>query len=163
MRLTTRTNLAIRTLMACAVNDGDTVRTSEIAAKCNASVNHLLQVVNLLQGSGFVETIRGRNGGLKLARPMERISIGEVFRIFEAGVPFAECFDLETNTCPLSEVCRLRSFVARAVEAFYHELDMVTLADLVKGNCGLSALLEMSPQLPTSCNARSEPQAAAEV
>ncbi len=157
MRLTTRTNLASRILMACAVNNGGIVRTAEIAAKCNASVNHLLQVVNLLQASGFVKTIRGRNGGLKLARPMEQITIGEVFRIFEAGVPFAECFDLETNTCPLSDVCRLRSFVARAVEAFYRELDMVTLADLVKGNCGISALLEMSPQLPVSCKAQSGP------
>jgi Rrf2 family nitric oxide-sensitive transcriptional repressor len=137
--------------MACAVNDGRTVRTSEIAEKCNASVNHLLQVVNLLQSNKFIETTRGRNGGLKLARPMEKISIGDVFRVFEAGMPFAECFDPETNSCPLSEMCRLRSFISRAVEAFYHELDMVTLADLVKGNCGLSALLEMTPQLATTC------------
>ncbi|MBS8271820.1 transcriptional regulator, partial [Halomonas litopenaei] len=67
MRLTTRTNLAARILMACAVNDGVTVRTSEIAEKCNASTHHLLQVVNLLQSNGFVETIRGRTGGLRLA------------------------------------------------------------------------------------------------
>ena len=93
MRLTTRTNLAARILMACAVNDGATVRTAEIAKRCNASAHHLLQVVNLLQVNGFVETIRGRSGGLRLARPMARISIGEVFRVFEAGVPFAECFD----------------------------------------------------------------------
>jgi Rrf2 family transcriptional regulator, nitric oxide-sensitive transcriptional repressor len=151
MRLTTRTNLASRILMACAVNDGVTVRTAEIAEKCNASTHHLLQVVNLLQGSGFVETLRGRSGGLRLARPMEQISIGEVFRIFEAGVPFAECFDAETNTCPLSATCRLRSYISRALEAFYHELDMVTLADLVKGNCGLTSLLNMMPRMDTTC------------
>lgn len=151
MRLTTRTNLAIRILMSCAVNDGMTVRTAEIAEKCNASVNHLLQVVNLLQSSGFVETLRGRSGGLRLTRPMEEVSIGEVFRIFEAGAPFAECFDADTNTCPLSNACRLRGYIARAVEAFYHELDMVTLSDLVKGNCGLAALLDMSPVQNTVC------------
>lgn len=156
MRLTTRTNLASRILMACAVNDGSTVRTAEIAKKCNASVNHLLQVVNQLQTSGFIETVRGRNGGLKLARPMEQISIGEVFRDFEAGVPFAECFDLLGNTCPLSEACRLRSFISRALEAFYHELDMVTLADLVKGNCGLSTLLSMTPP-QLSCDGPTAP------
>jgi Rrf2 family nitric oxide-sensitive transcriptional repressor len=138
--------------MACAVNEGRTVRTAEIADKCNASVNHLLQVVNHLQSNGFVQTVRGRNGGLKLSRPMEQISIGQVFRIFEAGMPFAECFDPATNTCPLSEMCRLRSFISRAVEAFYHEMDMVTLADLVKGNCGLSALLDMTPHLAVTCN-----------
>lgn len=151
MRLTTRTNLAARILMACAVNGGTTVRTAEIAAKCNASVNHLLQVVNLLQSNGFIETIRGRSGGLRLARPMDQISIGQVFRIFEAGVPFAECFDPETNTCPLAATCRLRNFIGRALEAFYHELDMVTLEDLVKGNCGLAALLDMAPQIDMAC------------
>ena len=92
MRLTTRTNLATRVLMFCAVNDGETVRTSEIAARCNASLNHLLQVVNLLQTHGSVETMRGRSGCLRLARPMERISIGEVFRIFEAGVRTIDLF-----------------------------------------------------------------------
>lgn len=151
MRLTTRTNLASRILMACAVNDGMTVRTAEIAEKCNASTHHLLQVVNLLQSGGFVQTIRGRNGGLKLTRPMEQISIGEIFRIFEAGTPFAECFDAETNSCPLAGSCRLRSFLTRALEAFYHELDMVTLADLVKGNCGLKSLLDMMPPTDVTC------------
>jgi Rrf2 family nitric oxide-sensitive transcriptional repressor len=154
MRLTTRTNLASRILMACAVNDGVTVRTSEIAEKCNASTHHLLQVVSLLQSNGFVQTLRGRSGGLRLARPMEQISIGALFRVFEAGVPFAECFDAENNTCPLSETCRLRSFISRALEAFYHELDMVTLADLVKGNCGLASLLDMQPRIEACGAAR---------
>ncbi|MFX0547069.1 RrF2 family transcriptional regulator [Roseovarius sp. S1116L3] len=151
MRLTTRTNLASRILMACAVNDGALVRTADIAEKCNASSNHTQQVVNLLQSNGFVETIRGRSGGLRLARPMDRISVGQVFRVFEASVPFAECFADTTNTCPLADTCRLRHFIARAVEAFYHELDMVTLADLVKGNCDLAALLDMRPAPALAC------------
>lgn len=153
MRLTIKTNLAARVLMACAVNDGTTLRSVEIAEACNASLNHLLQVVSALQAHGFVETIRGRNGGLRLARAPAQISIGEVFRIFEAGVPFAECFALDTNTCPLTSSCRLRSFVSRAVEAFYHELDMVTLEDLTKGNCGLSALLSVPDGLLIACSA----------
>lgn len=155
MRLTTRTNLASRILMACAVNQGVTLRTSEIAQRCNASTHHLLQVVNALQTNGYIETIRGRSGGLKLARPMEDISIGEVFRIFEAGTPFAECFDTKSNTCPLSDACRLRSYISRALEAFFHEMDMVTLADLVKGNCGLTGLLSMAPRLPETCTVHS--------
>lgn len=158
MRLTTRTNLASRILMACAVNDGVTVRTSQIAARCNASTHHMLQVVNLLHGNGFVETIRGRSGGLRLARPMDQISIGEVFRVFEAGVPFAECFDAQTNTCPLSDTCRLRSFISRALEMFYHELDMITLADLVKGNCGLESVLAMSDRVALPCKPETRPQ-----
>jgi Rrf2 family transcriptional regulator, nitric oxide-sensitive transcriptional repressor len=151
MRLTTKTNLAARILMACAVNESVTLRSAEIAQACNASLNHLLQLVNALQAHGFIETLRGRSGGLRLARPPAQISMGDVFRVFEAGTPFAECFDPETNTCPLSATCRLRGYVARAVEAFYHELDMVTLADLTQGNCGLAALLAVPDSLRRNC------------
>ncbi|MEH7827876.1 RrF2 family transcriptional regulator [Gemmobacter denitrificans] len=152
MRLTTKTNLAARVLMACALNRGKTLRTAEIAEVSNASLNHLLQVVNGLQAHGFVETLRGRHGGLRLARPPEQVSMGAVFRVFEAGHPFAECFDSASNTCPLSMECRLRGYIARAVEAFYHELDMVTLADLTQGNCGLEALLKVPDALSEVCN-----------
>lgn len=151
MRLTTKTNLAARVLMACAFNRGKTLRTSDIAQVSNASLNHLLQVVNSLQAHGFIETLRGRHGGLRLSRAPEQISMGSVFRVFEAGHPFAECFDAETNTCPLSTECRLRGYIARAVEAFYHELDMVTLEDLTRGNCGLEALLNIPESLSNTC------------
>lgn len=151
MRLTTRTNLALRVLMTCGINHGEKLRTADIAERCNASVHHLLQVVHTLQENGFVETLRGRGGGLKLSRDSEEISIGEVFRIFESGTPFAECFSPEGNTCPLISACRLRNYITRALDAFYHELDMVTLQDLVRGNCGLRELLEMAPQAPKNC------------
>ncbi|WP_128515113.1 RrF2 family transcriptional regulator [Tabrizicola thermarum] len=151
MRLTTKTNLAARVLMACALNQDKTLRTAEIARLSNASLNHLLQVVNGLQAHGFIETLRGRHGGLRLARAPRQISMGSVFRVFEAGYPFAECFDAESNTCPLSSDCRLRGYIARAVEAFYHELDMVTLEDLTRGNCGLAALLTLPDALADAC------------
>lgn len=151
MRLTTRTNLAIRVLMACAVNEGRTIRTPVIAERCNASVNHLLQVVNQLQEHGFIETIRGRSGGLRLARAGNQISVGEVFRLLESHTPFAECFDPQMNSCPLHLSCRLRRYIERALDAFYHELDQVTLDDLVRGNCGLIDLLDMAPRLGSGC------------
>ena len=154
MRLTTRTNLAARTLMFCAVNDEQLVRTSDIADRCNASINHVARVVQQLQAEGYLETLRGRTGGIRLARPANRISIGAVFRIFETDIPFAECFDEVRNTCPLAATCRLRGYVVRALEAFYHELDMVTLEDLVRGNCGLMDLLAMRPDMSASCSAR---------
>ena len=151
MRLTTKTNLAARVLMACALNHGKTLRSSEIAQVSNASLNHLLQVVNGLQAHGFIETLRGRHGGLRLARAPEQIAMGSVFRVFEAGHPFAECFDADANTCPLTAECRLRGYIARAVEAFYHELDMVTLDDLTRRNCGLEALLNVPDTLAQAC------------
>lgn len=154
MRLTTRTNLASRVLMFCAVNEGRLVRSGEVAEICNASANHVARVVNLLHAGGFIETVRGRTGGLRLALPAERISIGEVFRVFEADIPFAECFDPVTNTCPLAGACRLRDSLTRALAAFYHELDRLSLADLVDGNCGLHGLLAIPEAIAEACEAR---------
>lgn len=151
MRLTMRTNLAMRTLMFCAVNTGRTVRKHEVAEQCNASENHLAQVINTLAQMGFITTVRGRNGGLKLGRPADRIRVGEVAREFETPVPFAECFASETNTCPLTGNCRLQVALEAALEAFYAALDRVSLADLVDSNDGLHQLLSMSPGPVRSC------------
>ena len=145
MRLTIRTNLAMRTLMFCAVNPGRIVRKHEVAAACNASENHLGVVVNMLGQAGYIETTRGRHGGLRLARAPGAIGVGEVFRLFEATVPFAECFGNVDNTCPLTGCCRLRTTLAGAIEAFYAALDGVTLDDLVADNAGLHALLALDP------------------
>ncbi len=146
MRLTTRTNLAMRTLMFCAINPERIVRKHEIAEACNASGNHLAQVVNTLAQRGFIETQRGRAGGLRLARPMEEIGVGEVLRAFEAVLPFAECFEPATNTCPLHEACLFRTALASALEAFYCSMDSHSLADLVADNSALEHLL----RLPTA-------------
>lgn len=141
MRLTTRTNLAMRALMFCAVNPDAVVRKSDIAAACNASNNHLGLVINLLGQGGFMETARGRHGGVRLARPASQISIGAVARFLETNVPFAECFDGDHNTCPLSDCCRLRGALSAALEAFYGTLDAISLDDLTRGNNGLRRLL----------------------
>jgi Rrf2 family transcriptional regulator, nitric oxide-sensitive transcriptional repressor len=142
MRLTTRTNLALRTLMVCAVNPDRIIRKSDVAALINASENHLAQVVNQLGQIGLIRTLRGRNGGFTLARPATEISVGGVFRAFEADLPFMECFTDE-NTCPLKGVCRIGPHLLRAVEAFYATLDPLKLSDLVDCNEGLDAILAM--------------------
>lgn len=147
MHITMRTNLALRTLMFCAVNDGKTVRKSDIAKACNASENHLGQIVRTLGQHGFVEIARGRKGGLKLAGPADRINIGAVFRLFERDLPFAECFG-PANTCPLLEGCWLRRAIENAVNAFYASLDNVRLSDLVAGNGRLFSLLNLDQTTP---------------
>jgi Rrf2 family nitric oxide-sensitive transcriptional repressor len=143
MRLTTRTNLAIRALMFCAINGDRIVRKHEIASSCNASENHLAQVVNTLGQLGFVDTHRGRAGGLRLSRPMEQISVGAVLRAFEADVPFAECFDESSNTCPLRDACLFRDALIAGLEAFYASMDRLSLGDLVRDNCALRAILRL--------------------
>ena len=147
MRLTMRTNLAMRTLMFCAVNDGRVVRKQEVAEACNASENHLAQVIHKLAQAGFISTVRGRTGGLQLRRAATTIGVGEVVRCFEASVPFTECMDGTLGTapnCPLIAVCRLKCAFADALAAFYASLDKLTLADMVHGNTDLKRLLKVA-------------------
>jgi Rrf2 family nitric oxide-sensitive transcriptional repressor len=147
MRLTKRSNISMRVLMYCGVNQGQLVTKSDIAEACNTSENHLAQVINRLAQLGFLYTQRGRNGGLRLSRPMEEISVGEVFRATEASVPITECFAADENTCPLIGSCRLKGVIAKATEAFYAAMDDVRLSDLVCDNVGLNAILAA----PISC------------
>lgn len=152
MRLTTKTNLALRTLMFCAVNHDRLVRKQDAAEAVNASENHLAQVINKLANEGFITTLRGRNGGFHLARAASSISVGAVFRAFEAELPFMECFT-ENNTCPLKSHCRMRPHFVRAIESFYAVFDDVFLSDLTDCNSGLEALLRMEgPNVRALCD-----------
>lgn len=145
MRLTVRTSLAMRTLMFCAVNQGRVVRRQEVAEACGASGNHLAQVIHLMAQRGYLRTVRGRAGGLMLARPPAQIGVGEVFRTFEQVLPFTDCLSRDGGgeSCPLAPFCRLTCLLGEALEAFYSRLDRVTLADLVEGNADLGGLLRV--------------------
>lgn len=141
MKLTTRTNLALRTLMVCAANPTRLLRKAEVARTINASENHLAQVIHLLARRGYLHTRRGRAGGLQLAVAPAKIRVGDVLRNFEASLPFTECANATDNTCPLIEACRLKAAFRTALTAFYDALDKVTLADLVTDNPPLHRLL----------------------
>jgi len=151
MRITKRTNIAIRLLMYCAANPDRLVTKSEIAECCNISENHLAQVINQLSQLDYLSTQRGRNGGMCLARQAGEIRIGAVFRHIEGGLPLAECFADADNTCPLSDACRLKVALADAAAAFYASLDDITLDSLVCENVDLMNLLK-----PVQC-ARATP------
>lgn len=141
MRITKRTNIAMRVLMFCGAQESRLVTKTEVAERCNISESHLAQVINQLAQLGFLKTQRGRNGGIRLGRPMAQIVIGDLFRELESNVPLAECFADVDNTCPLTDACRLRHAIADAAEAFYARLDGVTLDKLVCDNPPLMALL----------------------
>lgn len=142
MRITKRTNIAIRLLMYCAANPERLVTKAEIAECCNISENHLAQVINQLSQLDFLSTQRGRNGGMTLALPAGDIRIGEIFRHIEGGLPIAECFADADNTCPLSSACRLKLALADAAAAFYASLDEITLDSLICDNFDLMKLLQ---------------------
>lgn len=144
MRVTKRTNIALRVLMFCALKRGERITKSYIAEVCNVSEHHLGQIVNQLAQFGYLRTQRGRKGGLALAKSEDEIVVGSVFRTFESKVPLVECQDIATNTCPLSPACRLRGALDSAEEEFYRSLDKVTLANLVTGNTELSDIFSAS-------------------
>ena len=120
MHITTKSLLAVKTLLACAKQPDRQFRKHDIAVDLQASENHLAQVVHQLGRKGFLTTQRGRSGGLKLARPPEQITVGEVLRQFEHCLPLAQDCD-----------GRLGQVFALAEEAFYRQMDGVTLAALV--------------------------------
>lgn len=141
MRITKRSNIAMRLLMFCALNSERLVTKSEVAVRCGISESHLAQVVNRLSQMGVLYTQRGRNGGISLDRPAARIALGPVFRAFEQTVPDSGCFADCDNTCPLTPACRLTRVINDASEAFFSHLDGFTLEDLVKDNKALKVMM----------------------
>nr|WP_170540577.1 Rrf2 family transcriptional regulator [Ruegeria arenilitoris] len=146
MRITKRTNIAVRLLMYCAAHPDRLVTKSEIADVCNISENHLAQVINQLGQLGYLSTQRGRNGGMTLGRPADQIRIGSVFRHVEGSLPIAECFADADNTCPLTDACRLRLALQDAAEVFFASLDEISLDALVCDNDQLLKILQ-----PVTC------------
>ncbi|SDC48085.1 RrF2 family transcriptional regulator [Ruegeria marina] len=141
MRITKRTNIAVRLLMYCAAHQDRLVTKSEIAEVCNISENHLAQVINQLSQLGYLNTQRGRNGGMCLGMAPDAIRIGAVFRHVEGNLPMVECFADADNSCPLTDACRLRLALRDAAQAFYASLDEITLDALVCDNTDLLKIL----------------------
>ena len=104
---------------------------AEIASGYGISKNHLMKVAQRLVAEGFVESVRGRSGGLKLARPAPDLNVGEIVRSMEDLGNFVECFDAATNRCVVTPACGLRKVLAGGVDAFMRHLDQFTVADLV--------------------------------
>ena len=131
MRLTQFSNYAMRVLMYTAVRHPNPSTVPEIAAAYGISYNHLKKAAALLCGLGYLDAVRGRHGGVRLARPVDAIRVGEVIRRTEGDLVLVECFDTAANTCPMAGHCRLQATFREALEAFLAVLDRYTLADLV--------------------------------
>ena len=133
MRLSLFTDYSLRVLMFAALKDGAPFSLSEVATAYAISRHHLVKVVNLLSKLGYLETKRGRNGGIGLGMKPEEIRVGMVVRRTEHSSFVVECFDPKSNACPLNGMCRLKGVLGEAAMAFYNTLDRYTLADLVTG------------------------------
>ncbi|CAN5807275.1 Rrf2 family transcriptional regulator [soil metagenome] len=141
MRLTAFTDYTLRTLMYLAVHRDRLATVQEIVELHQISKNHLTKVVHQLGLSGLIETVRGRNGGLRLNKEPAEINIGAVVRLSETDFHMAECFDKDNNTCSLNPACVLKRVFSDATKAYLSVLDDVTLAQLVqKGSASVKKL-----------------------
>nr|WP_315217422.1 Rrf2 family transcriptional regulator [uncultured Duganella sp.] len=131
MRLTSFTDYSLRTLLFLSANRDRLVTIQDIADLHVISKNHLMKVVYQLGQSGLVETVRGRNGGLRLGKEPKDINIGALVRATETDFFMAECFDRANDTCPLTPDCRLKHTLNDATKAFLDVLDKQTLADML--------------------------------
>jgi Rrf2 family nitric oxide-sensitive transcriptional repressor len=144
MNLTLQSDYAFRTLMYLAVCEPELATIQQISEKYGISRGHLMVLVNRLGNLGFLENVRGRGGGVRLARPAAQIRLGEVVSAVEPNFHMVECFHPESNHCLITKPCRLRKVLDQALEAWMAVLNEYTLADLVRRNSGLSQLLTYS-------------------
>ena len=141
MRLTTFTDYSLRVLIYLAAQPGGRATIADVAHTYGISEHHLTKVVHFLGKAGFLANVRGRGGGLELARPASAINIGAVVRETEGNAIPAECFEEGSAICAISDVCRLRGVLDEAVRAFYGVLDRYTLQDLVRNRQTLNKIL----------------------
>lgn len=145
MHITQHTDYALRVLIYLASNELRLVTIQEISERFEISRSHLMKVVNQLIRNGFVEGLRGKGGGLRLARPPQQIAVGDVVRKMEIDLALVECFH-ETSRCLLTSTCQLKGVLGTALEAFFASLDKVALSEVLGPS--QRALLHVLKRMP---------------
>lgn len=155
MRLTQWTDYTLRVLMYCAACKArpEPVTITEIAESHGISRSHLTKIVQQLGARGWLETTRGRGGGMRLSIPAKDLCLGTVVRATETDFSLVECFDPALKQCRMNPNCRLKSALNQATQSFLAVLDGITLADLVApvssvGEMPKTRRLQLIPGLP---------------
>ncbi|ANU27350.1 RrF2 family transcriptional regulator [Planococcus versutus] len=143
MRLTMYTDFSLRVLIYLGTKEPEKLTTiQEISDAYNISKNHLTKVTFELGKAGFIQTVRGRGGGIRLADLPQQINVGTVVRKMEDDFHLVECFNSATNRCPISSICGLRGALGKALNAYLSVLDEYTLEDLMFNREGLREILQ---------------------
>jgi Rrf2 family transcriptional regulator, nitric oxide-sensitive transcriptional repressor len=142
MQLTTFTDYGLRCLMYLAARPGRLSSVKEISEYYVISRNHLVKVVHRLAQLGYVDSSKGKGGGIKLAKNPETIRLGDVVEQLEPNMEMVECFNQQTNCCRITDACQLKSYLFEAERSFLDTLNQYTLADTVSSQ----ALLQMFSQ-----------------
>jgi Rrf2 family nitric oxide-sensitive transcriptional repressor len=141
MRLTSFTEYGLWVLVYAAVHADELVTVRQISAASGISRNHLVKIVHTLGQAGYLSTWRGRKGGLRLGRPAELITVGDVVRAMEPDFYMVECWRPERNNCVITAACGLRTALSAAMRVYFEVLDRCTLADLASGPDPLTDVL----------------------
>jgi len=148
VKLTKFSDYSLRLLLYLAVHGDRVVSVSEVSRAYRVSPHIIVKAVQRLVEQGVVASVRGRQGGLRLAKAPADINIGAVVRTTEPTWDLVECFDLSTNTCPIEPACGLKGVLSDAQRAFLRVLDEHTLADFVPRAPALIRLLNRSLERP---------------
>ncbi len=162
MRLTNYTDYTLRTLIYLALTTDRLVTIAEISEHYGISEAHLNKVVHHLGLSGDIETVRGKGGGVRLARSPEVIHVGEVVRRCEPDMVLVPCFG-EQGGCAIEPDCVLQKAMQGALAAFLKELNRYTLADLIAPRRKLAALLGLPRATPGKGSASGHPSSNAKL
>ena len=131
MQLTSYTDYSLRALLYLGTHQDRLVTISEISEYHGISRNHLVKVIHNLGKNGYIQTLRGKAGGVRLAHKPEEIILANVVRLTEPHMNIQECFSRETNTCPLIDRCKLTGVLYQARQGFMNVLDNKTLSDIL--------------------------------
>lgn len=154
MHLTTFTDYTLRVLIYLALEPDRLATIPEMASAYGISENHLMKVVHRLARGGTIESVRGKGGGVRLARPPAEIRLGEVIRASEGDSAIVECFSETANGCRIAPVCRLSKILGDAFAGLYQSLDAFTLADLCANGDAIRGQFPAGDGLPIHRRAR---------
>ena len=144
MRLTAYTDYSLRVLIYLGLREDRLATIGEISDTYGLSANHLMKIIHNLGKLGYIETVRGRGGGMRLAGKPEEINLGQLVRQVEPDFAVVECFDPNRrHECVITPACRLQLVFQKAVQAFLDVLDTYTLADLLQNPTRLKNLLNI--------------------
>lgn len=149
MQLTLYTDYTLRVLIYLSLHRDRTITISEMAQYYKISRNHLVKVVHNLATLEYIQTIRGKGGGMRLALDPSQITIGEIVRKVEPNFDMVECFNSTKPKCVIEPLCTLKNALWQAKNDFLRSLDQLTLADAVKRDAPLPVTVTLHRLSPT--------------
>lgn len=144
MQLTIFTDYGLRSLMYLAAHTDRRCSVREIAEHYGISRNHLVKVVHRLAQLGYIDSSKGKGGGIKLAHRADKLKLGDLVRVLEPNMDIVECFNKDTNTCRIASGCQLKHYLFDAKQAFLASLNEHTLADAVRNKVLFASAIEVT-------------------